>query len=187
MPDTITRAITRPGAYPAFLAALGVFVALLALGFVHSLLSALQAVSLSASGNDVGQLWLAQLLSSISGPLPFAIGILLCFWQIAPIAPQLRLAHVVTRSLLAVVVAAVLLWVVDVVVQFVADIASRPFSYDPGAIFGRLGQNVLYSLISAMQSAVSYLPVAVLAGILLWGWLQRHPPTTPVRGALDEV
>ena len=187
MPDIITKAITRPGAYPAFLAALGVFATLLALRFVTSLLGTLQAASLSPADGYIAQIWLAQLWEAMSGPLPFTIGVFLCFWQIAPIAPQLRLAHVVTRSLLATLVAAALLWVIGMVVQFFAEIANRPFSFDPGSVFGHLGQTVLLSLISALSSAVDDLPVAVLAGILLWGWLQRHPSKTPVRGALDEV
>ncbi len=188
MSQAVTKAITRPGVVPAFLAGLGVFVALLLIGFLQALLSTLRLITIeSAAGDFVDQIWLTQLVNSLTGPLPFAVGVFLCFWQVAPIAPMLRLAHVVTRSILAALLGAAVIWLVFVVAQVVADISSAPFSFHAAEVFGRLGPDALDSLFRALAVTVGYLPVAVLAGILLWGWLQRHPLDKPVGGALDEV
>lgn len=188
MSEVITKAMKRPGALPAFLAGLGVFAALLAIGFLQSLLSTLAVVVGHAAGQAfVGSLWTGQLIGSLSGPLPFAIGVFLCFWQVAPIAPVLRLAHVVTRSILAALLGGAVMWVVFVVIQVLIDISQAPFSFHPGDVFGTLGSDALQSLFRALGVTVGYLPVVVLSGILLWGWLQRHPHDKPVHGALDEV
>ena len=186
MSQTLTKAITRPGVGPALLAAGGLFAALLTLDFLHGLLNT-AAVLTQTSGDYLGQLWLAQLLGSVTGPLPFAVGIFLSFWQIAPVVPELRLAHVVSRSLLATVLAAILLWFVFFVPQLIGELLNSPFNADPSTVFGQLGTDAGNAVLSALNAAVTYLPVALLAGILLWGWLQRHPSSTPARGALDEV
>jgi hypothetical protein len=188
MPDSITKAITRPGVVPAFFAGLGVFLLLLAIGFLHSLFSTLTAITQFGSGGDqVAQIWGGQLLESLTGPLPFAVGVFLCFWQLAPIAPMLRLAHVVTRSILAALLGALAMWLVLVVAQVIADIATSPFSFHAANVFGSLGADVLGSLFSAFGATAQYLPSVALAAILLWGWQQRHPNARPVHGALDEV
>lgn len=188
MSQTITKAITRPGFVPAFLAGLGVFVLLLAIGFVQTLLSTLRVIAQEPSGGDfVGQVWSGQLIESLTGPLPFAVGVFLCVWQLAPIAPSLRLAHVVTRSILAALLGGAVMWVVLVVEQVLLDVSRAPFSFHADQVFGTLGTDALSSLFGALGAAVGYLPVVALAAIVLWGWLQRHPLDTPVSGALDEV
>lgn len=187
MPDTISKAITRPGVVPAFFAGLGVFALLLATAFLQSLFTTLSLLSSSVSAGDfAGQILATQLLSSGTGPLPFAIGVFLCFWQIAPIAPKLRLAHVVSRSILAAVGGGVLLWIVYAVAQLVADIAA-PSADGAVAALADVGPVLLTALLRALATVVGYLPVVALAGILLWGWLQRHPHARAVHGALDEV
>ncbi len=188
MSQTITKAITRPGVVPAFLAGLGVFVVLLLIGFVRALFSTLQVVFLESAAQDfVGSVWSNQLVSSLTGPLPFAVGVFLCFWQVAPIAPVLRLAHVVTRSILAALLGAAVMWLVFLVSQVILDISKAPFSFHAVNVFGQLGPDALAALFHALAVTTGYLPVAALAGILLWGWLQRHPLGKPVSGALDEV
>ena len=188
MSQTIAKAITRPGAGPAFLAGGGVFVTLLLIGFVQALFTTLQVVFLESAAHDfVGTVWSSQLINSLTGPLPFAIGVFLCFWQVAPIAPVLRLAHVVTRSILAALLGGAVMWLVFLVSQVVLDISNAPFSFHAVNVFGQIGPDALTSLFRALAVTVGDLPVTVLAGILLWGWLQRHPPGTPVSGALDEV
>jgi hypothetical protein len=125
------------------------------------------------------------LVSSGAGPLPFAIGVFLSFWQLAPIAPKLRLAHVVTRSLLATLIGGVLLWAVFVVAQAIADLVAPT-----GGVlhaFDGFGQDMLIALLRSLSALVGYLPSVALAGILLWGWLQRHPHAKRVHGMLDEV
>jgi len=188
MSETITKAMKRPGATPAALAGLGVFVALLAIGFVQSLFSTLSLVAAaSIAQNYVGQIWFGQLVNSLTGPLPFAVGVTLCLWQVAPIAPALRLAHVVTRSLLAAVLGALLMWIVIWVAQLIGDVTAFAPEFQGGILFGKLGPDAIEALFRALSITAGYLPVTVLAGILLWGWLQRHPLDKPVHGTLDEV
>ncbi len=188
MPDAITKAITRPGVGPAFCAALGVFALLLVSSFLRSTLGTLSAIAQSGTaGLSPLQIWAGQLVDSLTGPLPFAVGVFLCFWQLAPIAPVLRLAHVVTRSVLAALLGAAAMWIVFVIVQLGSDIAAAPFSFHAQRVFGSLGADAVGFLFSAVGAMVGYLPSVALAAILLWGWLQRHPPARPVHGALDEV
>jgi hypothetical protein len=188
MSETITKAMKRPGVVPALLTGLGVFIVLLAIGFVQALFSTLSVVATSSIASDyIGQLWFGQLVSSLTGPLPFAVGVFLCLWQVAPIAPALRLAHVVTRSILAALLGGVVMWLVYWVVQVIADAASFAPEFQGSIVFGKLGPDAIEALFRALAVTAGYLPVAVLAGILLWGWLQRHPLDKRVHGALDEV
>lgn len=188
MTETITKAMKRPGMLAALLAGAGVFVTQLLIGFVQTLLSTAYALTTAPSRAPyIGAIWSQRLQDSLSGMLPFAVGVFLCFWQIAPIAPVLRLAHVVTRSLLAGAVGAAVMWLVNVVFQLIVDVVHTPFSTPAAEVLGQIGPDVLQAFFRALAVATAYLPVTVLAGILLWGWLQRHPLDTPVHGALDEV
>jgi len=188
MSETVTKAMKRPGVVPAALTGLGVLVALLAIGFVQSVFGALGlAATASIDASYLGQIWAGQLANSASGPLPFAVGLFLCLWQVAPIAPVLRLAHVVTRSLLAALAGAGVMWIAYVIIQLVVDVTNTPFATPAAAVLGKLGPDAVEALFRALAVTAGYLPVAVLAGILLWGWLQRHPLDKPVHGTLDEV
>lgn len=188
MSETITKAMKRPGAAPAALTGLGVFAALLVLGFMQGVFAALSVVTgPTISGDYAGQIWFGQLVSSLSGPLPFAVGVFVCLWQVAPIAPVLRLAHVVTRSILAALFGGAVIWIVIWAVQLIVDVVAYAPEFRGGALLGKLGPDALSTLFRALSITVQDLPVAVLAGILLWGWLQRHPLDRPVLGALDEV
>ncbi|HEU0205281.1 MAG TPA: hypothetical protein VFQ74_01145 [Pseudolysinimonas sp.] len=188
MSEVITKAMKRPGIAPAFLTGLGVFATLLVTGVVQAILSILWAATAGSSPSGyLGQVWSQHLQESLSGRLPFAIGVFLCFWQLAPIAPVLRLAHVVTRSILAALVGGTVMWLVLMALQLVAAVVRTPFSTPAFTVLGELGPDALQALFQTLSAIVAWLPVAVLGGILLWGWLQRHPLDKPVHGALDEV
>src|SRR6478752_4580524 len=106
--DVAVTALTRPGIGSALLAALGVYLVLV----LQSVLGTIAfVVTDTAYGGDAANylslILPASLPTTLGTPLPFAIGVFLAFWQIAPVAPQLRMAHVVTRALLAAVVGAV--------------------------------------------------------------------------------
>ena len=188
MSETITKAMKRPGVVPAALTGAGVFAVLLLIGFVQALFTTLSVVATaSIAGDYVGQLWVGQFVASVTGPLPFAIGVFLSLWQVAPIAPSLRLAHVVTRSILAALLGGAVMWIVFWVTLLVSDAASLAPEFQGAIVFGKLGPDALQALFRALAVTAGYLPVAVLAAILLWGWLQRHPLDKKVHGALDEV
>ena len=188
MTETVTKAMKRPGAVPAALTGLGVLAALLAINFVQGLFSALGlAATATIDQSYLGAIWFGQLAGSLTGPLPFAIGYFLCLWQVAPIAPKLRLAHVVTRALLACLLGAPVIWIVAWVMQLVVDVSSFAPEFQGGIVMGKLAPDALLALFHALAITAGYVPVGVLAAILLWGWLQRHPLDKPVHGTLDEV
>src|SRR4051794_18719433 len=171
MTEAITKAMKRPGMAPAFLAGLGVFATLLVTSVVQALLSTLwAATSGSAPADYFSQVWSQHLQESLSGRLPFAIGVFLCFWQVAPIAPVLRLAHVVTRSILAALVGGAVMWLVLMVIQLVAAVVRIPFSTPALTVLGELGPDALQAMFQALSSILAWLPVVALSGILLWGW-----------------
>lgn len=176
----IAKALQRPGALPALVTAAGILAFLLLQGFLVSLFAALNLTGQTGSADTVGVLWARQLGQSLAGPVPIAIGVFVTFWQIAPIAPVLRLAHVVTRALLAATIGAVLLWFASFVWFALLSIALG------GGFFG-LGELALGLLWSSLSTLVSVIPVVVLGAVLLWGWLQRHPPKQAVKGTIDEV
>ena len=184
MSGNISKAITRRGFAPAFLAAVGVFVFLVVQGFLITFFDAVEVHSLT--GDVTGALWSAQLVASVGGLLPFAIGVLLCFWQLTPIDATLRLAHVVTRSVLASLVGAALVWIIGFLIRLTLGAQQSLALADFGG-FTSLPQAAFHILLSALTDFVTWVPAVVLAGVLLWGWLVRHPRGHAVAGALDEV
>lgn len=190
MTDDLARVIQRPGALPPFLTALGIFGALVVLGFLGATLSALSASTQSdLPAEFFVRIWAGQLVWGLAGPLPIALGAFVCFWQIAPIAPNLRLAHVVTRALLAGLAGTFLLFLLSVLFQFLLWLLTLAGLDEDGEFFGDrgLGEVVLPLLFQSLATFLQVLPVLVLGAVLLWGWLQRHPPKVVAKGSLDEV
>lgn len=186
----LAKALQRPGALPPFLTALGIFVALVVLGFLGATLSALSTtVQADIPAGFFLQLWAAQLVGGLAGPLPIALGAFVCFWQIAPIAPNLRLAHVVTRAVLAGLAGTLLLFLLGLLFGFLLWVLALGGLVDRGDFFGSAGPavGILPLLFRSLATFLQVLPVLVLGAVLLWGWLQRHPPTQRVAGTLDEV
>mgnify|MGYP001218796026 CR=1 FL=1 len=182
MTDDLARALQRPGALPPFLTALGILAVLVVLGFLGTTLTTLATtVQAELPAEFFAQLWVAQLAWALAGPVPIAIGAFLCFWQIAPIAPNLRLAHVLTRAVLAGLAGTLLLFVLGLLFAFVLWLLSLA-----GVVRGA-GLEVLPLLFQSLATFLQVLPVLALGAVLLWGWLQRHPPKHVVAGTLDEV
>jgi hypothetical protein len=162
--DVAATALTRPGVGLALLAALGVYLVIAFRGLLSTIAYVVTDLNYAQdSANYLSLILPASLPLAFGPPLPFAIGVFLSFWQIAPVAPQLRMAHVVTRALLAAVVGAVASLVLGFIVAVVLNVA------------GTSGQILAAS------------DLASIAALLLWGRLQSHPPKTAPAGALDEV
>ncbi|WP_395638516.1 hypothetical protein [Pseudolysinimonas sp.] len=186
----VARALQRPGALPPFLTSLGIFVALVVLGFLGATLSALSVTTRADYPAEFFlQIWASQLVWGLAGPLPIALGAFVCFWQIAPIAPNLRLAHVVTRAVLAGLAGTLLLFLLGLLFGVLLWVLSLGGLLRAGEIFGSGGGGigVLPLLFQSLATFLQVLPVLVLGAVLLWGWLQRHPPTKRLAGTLDEV
>jgi len=190
--DVAVTALTRPGVGLALLAALGVYLVIA----LRSLLSTIAYVvtDLSYSQDAAGYLSLilpASLPQAFGPPLPFAIGVFLSFWQLAPVAPQLRMAHVVTRALLAAVGGAAATLVLGFVVAVVLNLGETDPSLVGAGDVADFGRNLLDAARSVLPGALNILIdgliIVPLAALLLWGRLQSHPPKTAPAGALDEV
>ena len=190
MTDDLARALQRPGVVPAFVTALGILVGLVALGFLQATFGALSTVTAAGVGGEFfAQIWAAQLAVALTGPVPIAIGVFVCFWQVAPIAPSLRLAHVVTRALLAALAGAVLLFVLGLALAFGLWLLGLAGAFDQGGLSSvtPFMESPLVLLFRTLGVLVGVLPLVVLGAVLLWGWLQRHPPKVVAKGSLDEV
>jgi hypothetical protein len=186
----LAKAIQRPGALPPFLTALGIFAALVVLAFLGATLSALSVATQTDFPADFFlQIWASQLVWGLAGPLPIALGAFLCFWQIAPIAPNLRLAHVVTRAILAGLAGTLLLFLVGLAWWLITQLLAFGGGISGTGLYDLvpLGPGPLSLLFQSLATFVQVVPVLVLGAVLLWGWLQRNRPTASVSGVLDEV
>lgn len=186
----LAKALQRPGALPPFLTALGIFLTLVVLGFLGATFTALSVTTrVDYPVEFFLQIWGSQLASGLAGPLPIALGAFVCFWQIAPIAPNLRLAHVVTRAVLAGSAGTLLLFLVGIVWWLVTGVFAAGSEYIGVGLseLTPVWPSPLYVLFQALATFVQVLPVLVLGAVLLWGWLQRHPPKERLAGTLDEV
>jgi hypothetical protein len=181
----LAKAIQRPGALPALLTSLGVFGFLLAQNVAYRLIRAAREAALGDGfpGADLGSIWVTELAVALGIPLFFAIGVFLCLWQVAPIAGGLRLAHVVTRSMLAAALGAACAWVFRFFGELIYVATTPALRTQPDL----LGGVAFDALMDSLGTLVGLLPLVVLGAVLLWGWLQRHPPKEAPKGTLDEV
>ncbi len=179
MSEAVARVVRRRGALPAFLTALGILAYLVLEAFLSALVRWAWLLD-ESTGSSLLALWSGSGVSTLITSLPFAIGVFLAFWQVAPISPSLRLGHVVTRALLAVVVGAALSFAVSLVARLGQYLLE-------GDLFGALASDVLPLLASAFGLLLRLAPLVVLGAVLLWGWLERHPLDYVPRGTLDEV
>ncbi|MET0578836.1 MAG: hypothetical protein ABW122_09265, partial [Ilumatobacteraceae bacterium] len=88
--DVAVTALTRPGIGSALLAGLGVYLVLVG----QSILTTFAFIVTDESyAQDVfgffGIVLRGALPLTLGAPVPFALGVVLSFWQLAPVAPQL--------------------------------------------------------------------------------------------------
>lgn len=187
MSATLTRLARTRGRLPALVAAALVAAVML----LQSVLGALsgwatsalyEGVSFGSAAYDefVGPQFDGVLGQFLTVTLPFAVGVFVSLWLIAPLAGQLGVRFVITRGLLASAAGAVFVFVVSIVVQFVTMIRYvfdiRGFAHS-GVIAVSTGVNVL----------IFTTPIVLLAAVLLWLWLREHPREYEVSGLIDEV
>jgi hypothetical protein len=180
--DVAVTALTRPGVGSALLAGLGVYLVLALQSILGTIVYVATAVEYAQdTAGYLGLILPASVPLAFGAPLPFAIGVFLAFWQLAPVAPQLRMAHVVTRALLAALVGAVATAVLGFLVAAVANLTG-------GADIVRAVADAARAVLpGALNILIDGLVVVPLAALLLWGWLKSHPPKRAPAGALDEV
>ncbi|MET4780591.1 hypothetical protein [Glaciihabitans sp. UYNi722] len=181
------RVVRQHGFVVALVSAAAVLAVLTVQALLNFLVSQLSYIG-AGPGYQL-QWWAAYGGQFVAVALPFAIGILLSFWFIAPLAGELHIAHVVTRSILAAAIGAVLVFLLVTAVSFVGLIS--------GGLMSNLlaiapsGENMLRVFGSAVNSAaqqfISGTPLVILVGVLLWIWFDKHPSKHPVSGIVDQA
>ena len=111
----------------------------------------------------------------------------LSFWFIAPIGPDLHIAHVITRAALGAVVGSVLV--------FLVNLATTGISLVTNGLMGQIrltadaGDKFLqalgFSAAIAGGQLVTIAPLVILVGVLLRMWLARHPSEYEIMGIVD--
>lgn len=174
MSRTIVSLARRRGRLPALVAALGVAAVLVLVRTLNEL------VSFAAQGGDDGFDG-NQIADYLPLALPFALGVFLGLWLIAPLADELTLPFVFTRGALATAAGAILVIVAHLVIAVVAAVSPGPFD-------GRaLADDAVLSVLTGVSSFVNHLVLVLFASVLLWLWLRAHPRDYAVSGLIDEV
>jgi len=173
----------RRGLLVAAATALLVFATILA----QQLLSALISLATVPAGSSsfLPLVVEQETVTALTGSLPLSVGVFLSLWQLAPIGAELRLAHVLTRALLAAGIGAALVAFVWLVVGGV-EAAARLFDPDASefALFA-IGSAAFSGVQRAGLAFVGTTPLILLAGVLLWLWLREHSRDYDVSGMLD--
>lgn len=124
--------------------------------------------------------------------VPLGLGVFACLWLLAPITAGLRLSAVVARALLALAFGVVFVFLALLVFGLQGWLAGAQF-------FGNSSNQAVESFISngadvvpmAVQvtvgTALDALPVVVLAVVLTWSWLVRHPARQSASAVAAEV
>lgn len=189
MSRTLVSLARRRGRLPALVAALGIAVLLVALRTANELLSWLAASTVASvqATAPVGLYELeaqprfdwARVVDYLPQALPFALGVFLGLWLIAPLADELTLPFVFTRGALATAAGAILVVLAQIVIS-VAD-AMR------GEGFGGFARDATLGALTGAASFVNYLVLVLFSSVLLWLWLRAHPRDYAVSGLIDEV
>ncbi len=169
----ITAGVRRAGVLAA-----GLLAVMLAQDLVLTVISLIGSVSYAGQGlTYVGTIVGQSASDAILTDVPFAGGVFLCLWQLAPVDAFLRLPRVVTRSLLAAGAGALAAFGIGALVNIARVLAGGiEFAYTRGLGGGPSG-DVVGAVFIAVQSTadafVSIAPVVVLGGVLLWLWTRR--------------
>jgi hypothetical protein len=178
---------------PAAVAAAGVFAFLVARALVYGIGTTIYWVTSGVPSAGVGSYpeavawsWQESFVGLLDTALPLSIGTFLVFWCLRPIRHDLRVAQVIRRGALAVAVGAVLASLVQAALDF--GTLSLPV-VESGGLYGLtpVVPSPVDLVLGTMNLVVVYLPLVVLAAVLLWIWLRRSRPTASVGGAGDEV
>lgn len=174
MSRTLVSLARRRGRLPALVAALGIAAVLLLLRALNEL------VSVAAPGGQAG--FDARIVVDfLPVALPFALGVFLGLWLIAPLADELTLPFVATRGALATAAGAILVIIAQLAIALVGAVSPGPFDGD------ELAKDALLSVLAGASSFINYLLPVLFASVLLWLWLRAHPRDYAVSGLIDEV
>jgi hypothetical protein len=196
MSETVAKLAARKGRLPALIAALAVF-AWIAFGdLLQVLISIGWRMTADSQGSlydlGYGDYWAGFGSGLIFRTLPFALGVFVSLWAIAPISHELTVRFVLTRGGLAGLAGSIVAAVIAIVVGFFAalHLSDSPFgaSLFAGGFDGQMFVNtVVGSLIGIVAVAISLFPLVALVAVLLWLWLREHPREYEISGLIDEL
>lgn len=193
MSSTAGRTVKRIARTRGALAALVTAFSLVAYFVVMRVLSTLVGfLGIGATDGlyfDFGAMLLQSAVAGFTTTIVFATGFFCSLWFIAPVSERLGLAHVITRSILAVGIGSSLWFVVGAIIA-VATTVSFGGGFLGYAFPGLVGVgDIPFALLRTFQDSLqvflSLLAPGVLAGILLWRWRTAHPPEYHVEGLVD--
>jgi hypothetical protein len=183
---TMKQLLFRRGALAALVTSLGVMVVLLLLPPLRALVAGI--ASLRVNPDAAFTALPGDFLLHV---LPFGVGVFLSLWILAPVAAELTLGFVVTRSVLAAVVGTVVLFLTTIALGIPGLVApGSAFWLRADGIsldFVPVGRTILQSLTYAVLFFLDAVAFVVLAAVFQWNWLKRHPPAFGVAGLIDEV
>jgi len=187
---TMKQLLKRHGALVSAVAAACVGVVILLQNILQAMVTWIAYLPQASAGQPY---WFAEVIpGALLAALPFALGFFLSLWLVAPIAEELRVPHVVTRSVLATGIGVTVFFIVQAIVALFRAVNGG------GAWFGNSlvwpsfdGGYALSGLAGALSASILFfiaiLPLGILAGVLLWMWRKDHPPKRPLSGLIDEV
>jgi hypothetical protein len=192
MSAQLTKLAKKRGRLPALVTALGLLMLLSVQSFLSSVVNYFGSLGYigidrarpeNSGPYDVGTIYqfapsLDELLHYL---IPFALGVFVALWLLAPISDELTLRFVITRAGLAALTGSLLVIAVNLVLGLVWSLSSAGFD---STVF-------LQSLVEAMTTGLSTFifqtPLVMFAGVLLWLWLRDHPREYAVAGLIDEL
>lgn len=172
-----------------FLVALVSGLVVLAVSLVQNVLNAVitQLTFLGSSNVPAWQWWAGYATQFVTIAVPLVVGVVLSLWFIAPIGPDLHIAHVITRSVLATAVGGALI--------FAVNLSTNGFSLVTNGLMGQIripasaGEQFLqalgYSASIAGGQFLTVAPLVILVGVLARMWLERHPSEHEIVGIVD--
>ncbi len=192
MSAQLSRLAKRRGRLPALVTALGVLALLFVQDFLASLVNYLGSLGYlgidrardeNSGSYDVGTDWVSVWLVDdlLHYLLPFALGVFVALWLLAPISDELTTRFVITRAGLAALAGSIVVILVNLVVGLVGSLSGGGFDST------LLLQSVVGAFTTGLGIFIFKTPVVMFAGVLLWLWLRDHPREYAVAGLIDEL
>lgn len=188
MAISVKHLVRKPGALPAAITGFAAAVVMIGQQVINTVIYWVPATAVVdfTMAPPVAQ----ALLSGAQVGIPFGIGMFLSLWIVAPIAEELRVGHVISRSVLAAGIGSTLVFVslglgaifgaITIPGTFFGN--SFPLdAFDQTLALSGLG----FALTNALATFITNLPLGVLGGVLLWTWRKSHPPEHPLSGLID--
>lgn len=186
---TVNRIVRTRGALAALVTALSLALFFIVTRVLMTLVSFLGYVATNGLYVDFADQLLQSFVVGTLTILAFAIGYFFGLWFVAPISERLGLAHVITRSVLAVGIGSAVWLIVSSVVALTTTLSFEGgfvgYAF-PGLVgVADLPLALTRTLHDSLQLFLSMIAPGILGGVFLWRWRTAHPPEYHVEGLVD--